>query len=49
MPEETTTMTVYEIITAVVAVIALLQPWAIKLWNMIFKKLKITLIPSGKM
>lgn len=26
MPEETTTMTVYEIITAVVAVIALLQP-----------------------
>lgn len=31
MPEETTTMTVYEIITAVVAVVALLQPWAIKL------------------
>lgn len=49
MPEETSPMTVYEIITAIVAVIALLQPWVIKLWNIIFKKIKITLIPSGKM
>lgn len=49
MPEGTNVMSYYEIITAVVAVIALLQPWVIKLWNTIFKKLKITFIPSGKM
>lgn len=48
MPKETNSMTIYEIITAIVAVIALLQPWVIKLWNIIFRKLKITLIPSGK-
>ena len=48
MPKETNSMTIYEIITAIVAAIALLQPWVIKLWNIIFRKLKITLIPSGK-
>ena len=48
MPEETNAMSYPEIITAVVAVIALIQPWVIKLWNMIFKKIKITFIPSGK-
>lgn len=49
MPEETNTMSYYEIITAIVAVIALIQPWVIKLWNMIFKKRTVTFIPSGKM
>lgn len=48
MPEETNAMSYYEIITAIVAVIALVQPWVIKLLNMIFKKIKITFIPSGK-
>lgn len=48
MPEETNAMSYPDIITAIVAVIALIQPWVIKLWNMIFKKIKITFIPSGK-
>lgn len=48
MPENTNAMSYPEVITAVVAVIALIQPWVIKLWNMIFKKIKITFIPSGK-
>ena len=41
MPENTNAMSYPEVITAVVAVIALIQPWVIKLWNMIFKKIKI--------
>ena len=49
MPEEANAMSFYEIITAIVAVIALVQPWVIKLCNMIFKKITITFIPSGKM
>lgn len=49
MPQETNAMSYPEIITAIVAVVALIQPWVIKLWNMIFKKIKITFIPSGKM
>ena len=49
MPQETSNvMSTYEIIATVIAVIALIQPWAIKLWNTLFKKLKITFIPSGK-
>lgn len=38
-----------DIITAIVAVIALVQPWVIKLWKWIFRKIEITFIPSGKM
>ena len=49
MPEETNAMSYYEIFATIVAVIALIQPWVIKLWNMIFKKITITFIPSGKM
>lgn len=49
MPEETSAMSFYEIITVIIAVIALIQPWVIKFWNMIFKKIRITFIPSGKM
>lgn len=49
MPEETNAISYYEIITAIVAVIALIQPWVIKLWNLMFKKATITFIPSGKM
>lgn len=49
MFEIVNTMTPTEIITAVVAVIALVQPWGIKLFHIFFKKLVITFIPSGKM
>lgn len=48
MFEIVNTMTPTEIITAVVAVIALVQPWGIKLFHVLFKKLVITFIPSGK-
>lgn len=38
MPQETSNvMSTYEIIATVIAVIALIQPWAIKLWNTLFK------------
>ena len=34
MPQETTNvMTTYEIIATVIAILALLQPWIIKLWD----------------
>lgn len=41
-------MTTYEIIATVIAVLALLQPWIIKLWNHFFKKIRVTFIPSAK-
>ena len=31
-------MTAYEIIATAIAVLALLQPWIIKLWNHFFKE-----------
>ncbi len=38
MPQETSNvMSTYEIIATVIAVIALIQPWAIKLWNTLFR------------
>ena len=51
MPEETVRqliMTPYEIIATILAVIALIQPWAIAAWKKFFKPLKITFIPSAK-
>lgn len=49
MPQETTSaMTTYEIIATVIAIIALLQPWLIALYNRYFKKIKVTFTPSAK-
>ena len=51
MPEETVrqaSMTTYEIIATILAVIALLQPWIITIWKKFFKPLKVTFIPSAK-
>ncbi len=48
MPEETNTMSYCEGITAIVALIALIQPWVIKLWNFLFRRITIAFIPSGK-
>lgn len=42
MPQNTTNaMTTYEIIATVIATLALLQPWIIKLWDRFFRKLRI--------
>lgn len=44
MPQETSNvMSTYEIIATVIAVIALIQPWAIKLWNTLFIVMQIML------
>lgn len=49
MPQDTTNaMTTYEIIATVIATLALLQPWIIKLWDRFFRKLRINFIPSAK-
>lgn len=49
MPQNTTNaMTTYEIIATVIATLALLQPWIIKLWDRFFRKLRISFIPSAK-
>lgn len=51
MPEEAVrqaSMTTYEIIATILAVIALFQPWIITIWKKFFKPLKVTFIPSAK-
>lgn len=49
MPQNTANaMTTYEIIATVIATLALLQPWIIKLWDRFFRKLRISFIPSAK-
>lgn len=51
MPEETIrelTMTHYEIIATVLAIMALIQPWAIVIFKKIFKPLKVSFIHSAK-
>lgn len=49
MPKETTNfMSTYEIIATGIAVVALLQPWIIKLWDRFFRKIRVTFIPSSK-
>lgn len=41
-------MTTYEKLATVIAVMAILQPWIIKMWNQYFKKTSLTFIPSSK-
>lgn len=41
-------ISIYEKVATLIAVAAFAQPWVIKLWNRVFKKAKITFIPSGK-
>lgn len=51
MPKEAVcqiVMTPYEIIATILAIIALIQPWAIAAWKKFFKPLKVTFIPSAK-
>ena len=51
MPEETirkVTMTHYEIIATFLAIMALVQPWAITIFKKVFKPLKVSFIPSSK-
>ena len=49
MPQETTNvMTTYEIIATVIAILALLQPWIIKLWDRFGRKFRVNFIPSAK-
>ena len=51
MPEETVrqvSMTPYEIIATILAIIALIQPWIIAIWKKFFRPLKVTFIPSAK-
>ena len=49
MPQETTNvMTTYEIIATVIAILALLQPWIIKLWDRFCRKIRVNFIPSAK-
>lgn len=51
MPEETiceVTMTHYEIIATFLAIMALIQPWAIAIFKKVFKPLKVSFIPSAK-
>ena len=49
MTQETVSvMSTYEIVATIIALIALIQPWIIKLWSVLIKKAKIMLIPSGK-
>lgn len=42
------TMTKYEVITTIIAVTALAQPWIIKLINCIFRRIHVDFIPSAK-
>lgn len=51
MPEETireVTMTHYEIIATILAIMALIQPWAIAIFKKVFKPLKVSFIPSAQ-
>lgn len=54
MPQEaanvmtTNVMTPYEIIATVIAMLALLQPWIIKLWDRFGRKIRVNFIPSAK-
>ena len=51
MPKEAVcqiVMTPYEIIATILAIIALIQPWAIAAWKNFFKPLKVTFITSAK-
>ena len=54
MPQEaanvmtTNVMTPYEIIATVIAILALLQPWIIKLWDRFGRKIRVNFIPSAK-
>lgn len=49
MPQDTENiMSVYEIITTVIAVIALLQPWIIMFYNHFLKKICVSFIPSAQ-
>lgn len=44
----TNVMSTYELIATIIALVALIQPWLIKLWNTFFKKVRIAFIPSSK-
>lgn len=49
MPQDTTNiMSPYEIIATIIAVIALLQPWIIKLYNHFLRKICVSFIPSAQ-
>lgn len=49
MPQETThIMTTYEMIATAIAILALLQPWIIKLWDRFFRKIHVNFIPTAK-
>ena len=49
MPQEiTNVMTTYERIATVIAILALLQPWIIKLWDRFCRKIRVNFIPSAK-
>lgn len=49
MPQETTNgMTTYEIVATVIAILALLQPWIIKLWDRFLRKIRVKFIPTAK-
>lgn len=51
MPGETicdVTMTHYEIIATFLAIMALIQPWAISIFKKVFMPLKISFIPSER-
>lgn len=49
MPQDTTNiMSPYEIIATIIAVIALFQPWIIKLYNHFLKKIRVSFIPSAQ-
>lgn len=49
MSQETSVaMTPYEIAATVIAILALLQPWIIKLWDHFFRKIRLIFIPSAK-
>lgn len=47
-PENVNKMTTYEIITIIIAIIALVQPWAIALCRKFFSKAEVSFIPSAK-
>ena len=46
--QSTNAMSTYELVATIIALIALIQPWVIKLWKTLFKRVKIAFIPSGK-
>lgn len=49
MPQDTTNiMSPYEIIATIIAVIALFQPWIIKLYNHFLRKIRVSFIPSAQ-